>query len=372
MVDDSLVEYVRDLLKKGYKEDYIRAFLLKNGYKASHITATFAQVKQRKISKPLLYGSIGGIIIVILVTTILLWPSGSSRATIQVSIEGTTTIAQGDTLSFHSTLTSTEDSPTLVTLKYDIIDETNKPLQSAQDTITVRASTKRSAEITLSRQLEPGTYSLQVTAGYDEQHTQDSYQFTITPGTLTGDELHLDTCPYDCDDGDPCTTDRCEDGRCVYVRQQPCCGDNICEGEESVLTCSEDCTARVQEDPDNYQDKAIELARTNKAQAANECNKIGLLDERDSCFLAVADEANDPVFCEPLSSINLKDSCYLGFSKHPGICLKIQDELLKLHCQQAVQFSRENPITICQQIQDEEERRNCEGVARAAEERAAV
>ncbi len=44
----------------------------------------------------------------------------------------------------------------------------------------------------------------------------------------------------DCDDGDPCTRDYCEDGVCVHENVCPVCGDGICEGDECE-TCKQDC-----------------------------------------------------------------------------------------------------------------------------------
>lgn len=45
----------------------------------------------------------------------------------------------------------------------------------------------------------------------------------------------------DCDDGDDCTRDYCDNGVCTHDYVCPECGDGVCEGDECE-TCQDDCT----------------------------------------------------------------------------------------------------------------------------------
>jgi len=51
-------------------------------------------------------------------------------------------------------------------------------------------------------------------------------------------------CPIECDDGNKCTTDQCfgeTNYKCVHMQIIPCCGDYVCEKEESCFSCRDDC-----------------------------------------------------------------------------------------------------------------------------------
>ncbi|MFH1424109.1 MAG: FxLYD domain-containing protein [archaeon] len=56
---------------------------------------------------------------------------------------------------------------------------------------------------------------------------------------------HFDrSCPVSCDDSDACTEDVCSADtgyNCVARVIIPCCGDGICEGDETPYDCSDDC-----------------------------------------------------------------------------------------------------------------------------------
>lgn len=44
-----------------------------------------------------------------------------------------------------------------------------------------------------------------------------------------------------CNDGDSCTDDTCNNGICSYAAKSPCCGNNQCEYGEGIWDCPSDC-----------------------------------------------------------------------------------------------------------------------------------
>jgi len=53
-----------------------------------------------------------------------------------------------------------------------------------------------------------------------------------------------ETCPNSCDDQDNCTKDYCNENtshECAHERIVPCCGNSICEVDESCGSCLDDC-----------------------------------------------------------------------------------------------------------------------------------
>lgn len=76
--------------------------------------------------------------------------------------------------------------------------------------------------------------------------TQTPTNFTCPDGTVVPDRslCPVNWCPSSCDDGNPCTADRCGNDtgyECVHVTREPCCGNGICEPAESIETCLDDC-----------------------------------------------------------------------------------------------------------------------------------
>lgn len=61
---------------------------------------------------------------------------------------------------------------------------------------------------------------------------------------LTQSHISKPKCPESCDDGDPCTKDVCSEKTrylCQHYIQRPCCGNGVCEKDESFQECPEDC-----------------------------------------------------------------------------------------------------------------------------------
>jgi hypothetical protein len=56
------------------------------------------------------------------------------------------------------------------------------------------------------------------------------------------------TCPSSCNDNNSCTEDYCNNAsgfKCENKKIAPCCGDTVCEGNESYQTCPDDCQKPV-------------------------------------------------------------------------------------------------------------------------------
>jgi hypothetical protein len=345
MGDTALSTYIAGLIKKGYDPEYIRTQLIKQGYPPAEVNQALRQNKPaKKVNKILLFGSLGGITIVaIIIALFFIFPSDPA-ADIQFTVQSQdTTISQDDPLEFSAQLTNTVDTPTTVLLRYSIIAQgATRPIQVQQDSITVRKNAASPAKVIITS-LTPGKYELAAEAIYDGKQKKDSFSFTVTARAHKApDTVTLAQCPAGCDDFNACTEDFCQEGRCVAVSITPCCGNNICDQGESVLTCSRDCSTSAPTTSTSIIGQARSVVLSSKEDAADLCNRISYEVERDDCFSAMAQESKDPLFCGPLLSLDRKDACYLTFALDgdQGVCTKIVDARLQATCFQYAQFSR--------------------------------
>lgn len=337
MVDERLVAYVDGLLKRGYSKSAIIQQLVSHGYDRGTIDEAIHHASGGKhLNVPLVLGILGGIVAVGIVITLILIFFSRPEANIILSLSPTQqSLKEGETLAFTTRMTSTVDDPTSVNVRYDVLAESGLVQRETED-VTIRGELAQTTRIPLSVAVTTGTYDLRATITFSEKTETQSFTFAVEPGERpveTQSTVDLDQCPADCDDLNVCTSDTCVSGRCVYKPIEQCCGDGICEGKESALSCVDDCSARATSTKD-VQEDAQEFALSNPQLAAQECAKIVLDYEHDNCLSTASEIAKDPQLCVPIINIERRDACYLQFALagDSNICTNIVDSALQQTC----------------------------------------
>lgn len=153
-------------------------------------------------------------------------------------------------------------------------------------------------------------------------------------------ELITSACAQDldCNDFDICTTDSCVAGTCEHERQEPCCGNFICEQGETPENCRSDCREAVKTDliEQSEIEQILETAAANPESAAAKCNAFERTEASDVCFDGLARASGNSVFCSRINKDKPKNICLMYFvMSHDEfeLCERITDINLKNSCE---------------------------------------
>lgn len=283
-------------------------------------------------------------------------------------------ISAGGTLTFNRTIASASQ-PTLIIL-YTVKDSQGKDLLQKQEEVHIPDSSEISFSLV---GFQPGEYLLQAEVMLGKTRFQQTAGFKIEEQTLCsdnildGDEVGVDcggscapcsqACSSDCDDGNPCSLDFCENNTCQHERFSPCCGDKVCDTGE-VQLCLSDCSQERESKAiftQEYVDpvpqieeigkkiaKVKELAGSDPLTAINFCEHLKETASREECYLAVAVKLHDATLCPYVTSSDKKDSCYQSVAreeKNSEDCGFILDPTKRDSCY--VGFAKEGEKEVC-------------------------
>lgn len=320
MVQRALLTYIQNLRKQGYSEQTIRNTLLRAGYTTSQIQEALAAAHPH-LPKPLLIGAaiLVGLIIIV-GTVLLLLPEPQQPLTMTLNTYTTQTQPGGQFVVTAQITNPGRAQDALVDAQVTGPRTIPVPTQS----ITVRERAGVPLTVNIPSDAPSGQYSLQVTLAYNGQQITRTQRFQVQarpqqvqPTPVPEDTLR--TCPRGCDDLNPCTEDRCENGECTHTPITPCCGNGICEtGEEQCPDC-----AREQD--------VEQLARANPQEALSLCEQS---DTQDICIKTVATTTNNKQLCERVQDPQHKDMCYMHFAYENDftVCELIQNKYTKNSC----------------------------------------
>lgn len=377
-VDQGLVRYIMDNLKKGYDLQTIRNYLWKSGYNIQDIDAAIRTVNtsygynqsQHHVRHTIHFSKsamliIGLFLLTALGATFFLFDSGSETTPsklLDVEITTDKTVySAGDTINFELVILSMGSEPRNdIVVRYEILDKYQDVIQYKEEEIALQTRISKQATINIPSDSEPGLYELKTTSTYSGKTATSKLSFRVksdssepscndgiqnqneegidcggvctacascSDGLLNGDEEGVDCggscrnsceveCNPKCNDQDLCTEDRCVNGNCVYTKITPCCGNFYCEESEDYASCPADCDAPSEESitPQDKLDNAITLAKTDPSSAGEVCQTINDLTVVDQCFQEVAKSANMSIFCNYISVDEKRDSCYINFA----------------------------------------------------------
>ena len=261
--------------------------------------------------------------------------------------EFTKEISEGDALPFSISIGNPDyqDSITL-TIKIQVFDIKGNPYPglSREESLTLTSET---SEVDYSRSLDTGSlkegnYKVKVSALYNDEEKRIIKYFAVSKNRSLAitSILQEQSCSLDsqCDDNNPCTSDQCSSNRCTFTNILQCCGNFICESDESPNTCGIDCKSTVTNSGSNSSDQdiiqqALSRAKANPSLSSDLCSSISTEYNKDVCYSQIALNASRSQFCSQIQDIKMRDNCYLNLvTKINPTCDYILDAIKKETC----------------------------------------
>ncbi|MBI4453005.1 hypothetical protein HY637_06260 [Candidatus Woesearchaeota archaeon] len=390
MVRKKVVDYIRGLLQKGYEISEIKGTMLKYGYSSEDIDAALNEVYHPTIRHEIHLGktTIFAIIFIVLsVTGILAFfyynPPKSASKLLDLSLKPVRTDAEaGQSISFIQELSNQGSAKRFdVVVKQEILEpKTFEVVTFQSETRAIETFTSTPNEITIPDGTPAGNYVLRVIVEYDGKKAPAIIPIKVLPakkgscfdGIKNQNEIGVDCggickkCepePAECDDNDECTGDVFEDGKCVSSPIEPCCGNSLCELDETEDTCDADCNA-VEEIPTSTLEEIREMAKANPSKALQECDKIGIPDLKDTCISSIGEAQKDKGYCAKIQSERIKDLCYAGIAKlnnDNSICQLIASDARRDSCYMTFMLDNDD-YSVCGKIIDKTHRYSCESL----------
>ena len=357
MVDEQIVRYIKDAQKKGYSDGDIEITLIQYGHSPATIKEAMKKVKG--FSLPQLHWSlpfsplwvVGGIILIFifLIGGFFIF-EGSSSDDYELSANLLTDVITTNTLDIELEFQGINSFSSPVSIIYEIHSDTTL-LSKSTEKITPSDSIVL-LSYTPNRILPEGNYTLIITTMVNTNRQLKTLPFIvssesiriITPGT---EDFETSTCPSSCDDQNLCTRNYCNEEtnfQCVAIKIENCCGNSLCEAEESPILCPSDCIEVSEDSSDNQIDEekqqvydeidkiisnAKALARENKKNGIEYCRRQQKIVYADQCFLEISHIINDSVVCLSIVDKNRKDHCYLKIR----ICEPIENVMVNRACE---------------------------------------
>ncbi len=407
MVDEALISYIKSQLKRGFSVQDVTNFLLQKGYNQQSINECISQIyahnsanhpgdKTKHVNFIVI---IAFLVILILGLGFFLFFSsqGPEESNVDFTLEfSQVSFSEDEQVSFTRVLKLEGDSTVSVRLIYNIKDSSGKTVHTmSEDALLTSDSSKEI--IADYPNFQPGTYSVEAKISYGgktgiktssfmiQSEEQQPLQESCYDNVKNQDEEGIDCggpckacirqCPIYYDDENDCTIDKCgSDTNYIPVYEDivPCCGNNICELDESEETCEQDCNEQGRTDyfnntitpnlelvddnlPLTEQIEVIkEISKTDVNQASALCDAIIFSYYRDECFYEIAQDSNEEMVCRHISEERSKDKCYIKMSKvmeNAKLCSMVISGLRRDSCY--MRFALKGDFSVCDKIEDD-------------------
>ncbi|RMF54474.1 hypothetical protein D6745_05215 [Candidatus Woesearchaeota archaeon] len=365
MVDQNLINYIRDQLARGYSVNVLRDYLIRYGYDPRTVDEAFRAIytppQQKSINaKNLILAVIFIIGIIGLVFTIINLKQSTPKLLDLRSEPVNSAVEPGDDLEFIVEITSQGSSKRYdVILKHELIElASGKKISTKEESTAIETSASKHVTIEIPGTAKSGKYSLRTEASYDDKKAVSSFTFQVVK---KGQEI-IETCDdgiknqgekgVDC--GGPCKacqTASCNDniknqgeqgidcgGPCSReCAEEPTCNDGIKNQGETGIDCGGPCKACKAKLPKmgmrEILEKVKETAEESPEEAAEYCEQLSSYN-KDSCYRIIAEESGNSNYCSFIESPQKKDSCYFSFilKDDLSVCGLIQSENLRRSC----------------------------------------
>lgn len=348
MVQESLVEYCRQLLAQGYDAETIRTTLVNAGYSKfdanDALRAAGANVSSgvRLSGKTLLF-VFGGLLALALIVWLVLLFTGPEPTPLGVSTSLLSAqVGSGEEVVINVDISNPDDRKVSASLEVTVSGPAGV-VDIRSESLQLDSSRRVPVRILIPEGSPDGQYVVDAVLSYGPLTVRSSSSFTVRSEIVQAPVGVVDvpveeaidvslTCPASCDDLQFCTRDSCVAGVCVNEPIVPCCGNGVCEaGEEGV--CSVDCSPQTS--PQTIIEEAVGLAVANTQGAVQKCLSLGQQFYVDSCLNDVASAANSKSVCEQISSSESRDACLISFAYKGdfSVCAQIQDVYLRSSCE---------------------------------------
>ena len=378
MAKKSVVDYVRAQIQKGYSASAIRDVMLKYGYSSNDINEALDEIYHPTIrheihlSKTTIIAIALIFILSIGTFSFFYFKSSPSSKLLDVNLKPVDTTANpGEAISFVKELSNLGSSKRFdVVVKQEILDKNFKVLTEKTETRAIETFGSTPTEMIVPSDAKAGDYTLRLIVEYDGKKAIATLPVKITESAAAKEEISQETIPVketekiDCSDNNACTEDIEADGKCSYKKIVPCCGNIICEENEN---CASDCKKETVDVPSNptvteeTPEDTNSLAKTDPNKAMQQCSKMQVPDNKDTCIGDVAESQADKSYCTQIINPKIKDLCYYNVakaSKDKEICSLIGADAKKDSCYMHFAIDLKD-YSVCSLIVQQQQKDSC-------------
>lgn len=372
IINQQIVDYVRQYSSQGYSFDQIRTFLIKNNVSSHDVDEAISVVKSSsqsfnvnpiesqlrnyftiqsgngyniaQISSSLINqgypiilvnkiaaefntvnlkhevhfsrGTIIGILLIIIIASVsyfavtnIFTKTSSSLLDESLSTDKYS-YNPGDFITFQVHLTNMGSNDRVdVLLKDIIVDESNNVIASKDETVAMQTTESVTRDIMIPPGTPLGKYQLEVIASYGSNNAKSSNEFEVVTPTETNNNNVPNTIP---------------------TLTQP----NTTIIPENVET-PPSVTATGKTFGDLLSDVKA-AAKTNPESVVSECSNLASQDQKDICYSVIADSSQSYNYCAEVTNVDYRDNCYLAFvmKGNVNVCQYINDADNKAFCNQ--------------------------------------
>jgi hypothetical protein len=338
MVSWQVKRYIRHLKHQGYSSSAIKSSLLRAGYSGVEVTAA---LKSTEKHTGLVIGA-SALVGILLVLGIVFFLRSSGNISLSLHPE-TVEVEQGSDITFTRAITTTRDDTVLVV--YDIVHAgTNTITTTKQENTLSGTDTIR---LPISTDVRAGRYTVKAMASYKGKKETATFSFNVvaqeasTPivqevaAVIQETTAELKQICGDCDDFDSCTTDSCVEGSCVHDSIALCCGNGLCEEEETAKLCAIDCGEVIVKSGEDIINDAARVVKSNNARATQLCDSLAKGTDADQCYISLAEKSEEYVFCGDVVDETKRDTCYMDFALSKNefdVCPELGNRYLRNSC----------------------------------------
>ena len=327
-----LVLYIQRQLNQNYSKDWARSALVQQGINTRFIDEAFDILSRSEKPAALTAISSGklmivlGVVVMIALGIVMFKFVLPQRTLLDVTATAVTTEVQvGKELVFSVDLTNLGAGKRYdVTLKYYVIDPRTKAILATQtETFAIETSLSKVRKLLVPSEIENGNYELKVVASYDDKKAESSFIFKVSGQTKI--EVPEEK-PAEQPEEEVIVTKPAKNGTAL-PQEIPAEEQFIPKkkGKEVIIN--------VENPIQNALDEAATLAKTNYAAAIDKCNQTEA-NYRPMCISDVARISNRKELCALIAAPDQRDSCYMNFFMMGDytVCDLINDQQKKDLC----------------------------------------
>ncbi|MEK6874551.1 MAG: hypothetical protein AABX52_02270, partial [Nanoarchaeota archaeon] len=329
-----IVEYVKAYYKQGYSASQIRLALRSGGIPDIEIDEALSTLTSQR-TPSLFYLIVGISVLVVILATVYYFLIPASQSSLVLKLSSSTRLLDpGDSLVLIREISRIGSDSENVVISYDFARLADHYIfVSIKESVKVDQKNRGSVVLTIPFNVSKGQYIVLAVARTKSQVIKASFLVNVSGVVNT---KVVNSC--NCDDFNPCTSDRCVNGLCVYEKLKPCCGNSVCEEGEDGDLCELDC-GQVQlskgEQKVIIKDRAVILARRSVADAVALCKGLSRELDVSECLGVVAHVSKQSILCSQITTPKEHDTCLMDFVIDYNefvLCEQVQDVWLRNSC----------------------------------------